>query len=68
MGGGGWPPPRPVVARLINANGTLAAIAAHRDTAQPEYAITETVPPYKYQALVASASELWSSDRAMPRR
>ena len=59
---------RPVVARLINANGTLAAIAAHRDTAQPEYAITETVPPYKYQALVASASELWSSDRAMPRR
>ena len=46
----------------------LLAIAAHRDTAQPEYAITETVPPYKYQALVASASELWRSDRAMPRR
>jgi len=54
---------RPVVARLINANGTLAAIAAQRDTSQPEFAITETVPPTKYQALVASASELWCSDR-----
>jgi hypothetical protein len=53
---------RPVVARLINANGTLAAIAAQRDTSLPQFAITETVPPTKYQALVASASELWCSD------
>lgn len=59
---------RPVVARLVNANGTLAAIAAQRDTAQPEYAITETVSPYKYQALVASASELWCSDGGLLRR
>jgi hypothetical protein len=55
---------RPIVARLINANGTLAAIAAQRDTSQAEYAITETVPPHKYQVLVAGAGELWCSDRA----
>lgn len=58
---------QPVVARLINANGTLAALAAHRDTAVPAYAITETVPPLKYAALVASASELWCSDRPLLR-
>ena len=58
---------RPVVARLINANGTLAALAAQRDTSLPEYTIAETVPPYKYQALVASAGELWCSDRVMLR-
>lgn len=58
---------KPVVARLINANGTLAAIAAQRDTSQPEYAITETVPPHKYQVLVASAGELWCSDRGLLR-
>ncbi len=58
---------RPVVARLINANGTLAAFAAQRDTTQAEYAITETVPPHKYQALVASAGELWCSDRGLLR-
>ncbi len=57
----------PVVARLINANGTLAALAAQRDTAMEAYAITETVPPRKYAALVASASELWCSDRAVLR-
>ena len=59
---------RPVVARLINANGTLAAIAAQRDTTQPDYAIAETVSPYKYQALVASAGELWCSERSTLRR
>lgn len=58
---------RPVVARLINANGTLAVLAAQRNTALPEYAITETVPPRTYQALVASASELWCSQRAVLR-
>lgn len=59
---------RPVVARLINANGTLAAIATQRDTSQAEYAITETVPPHKYQVLVAGAGELWCSDRSRLRR
>ncbi|MEG3193662.1 HD domain-containing phosphohydrolase, partial [Lysobacter sp. D1-1-M9] len=62
---------RPVVARLINANGTLAAIAAQRDTSTPAYAITETVPPNKYQALVSSAGELWDKPTpavARPRR
>ncbi|MEO6169488.1 MAG: HD domain-containing phosphohydrolase [Lysobacter sp.] len=58
---------RPIVARLINANGTLAAFAAQRDTALPEYAITETVPPLKYQTLVASAGELWCSERTLLR-
>ncbi|MGV8941062.1 MAG: HD-GYP domain-containing protein [Lysobacter sp.] len=58
---------RPIVARLINANGTLAALAAQRDSALPEYAITETVPPRKYQHLVASASELWCSERTLLR-
>jgi HD-GYP domain-containing protein (c-di-GMP phosphodiesterase class II) len=58
---------RPIVARLINANGTLAALAAQRDSAVPGYAITETVPPRKYQALVASASELWCSERTLLR-
>jgi HD-GYP domain-containing protein (c-di-GMP phosphodiesterase class II) len=58
---------RPIVARLINANGTLAALAAQRDSGLPEYAITETVPPRKYQALVASASELWCSERTLLR-
>ncbi len=58
---------RPIVARLINANGTLAAFAAQRDTALSEYAITETVPPLKYQTLVASASELWCSQRILLR-
>lgn len=58
---------RPIVARLINANGTLAAFAAQRDSALPEYAITETVPPRKYQTLVASASELWCSERTLLR-
>lgn len=57
----------PVVARLINANGTLAALAAQRDTAVEAYAITETVPPRKYAALVASASKLWCSDRPVLR-
>ncbi|SKA05626.1 HD-GYP domain, c-di-GMP phosphodiesterase class II (or its inactivated variant) [Lysobacter spongiicola DSM 21749] len=62
---------KPVVARLINANGTLAAIAAQRDTSTPAYAITETVPPNKYQALVSSAGELWDKrtpPMARPRR
>ncbi|MGY0620189.1 HD-GYP domain-containing protein [Lysobacter sp. A378] len=58
---------QPIVARLINANGTLAALAAQRDTALSAYAITETVPPRKYQALVASASELWCSERTLLR-
>lgn len=60
----------PVVARLVNANGTLAAIAAHRDTAEPEFAIAETVPPLKYQSLVASAGELWcvADHERLPRR
>ncbi len=58
---------QPIVARLINANGTLAALAAQRDSALPEYAITETVPPRKYQDLVASASELWCSERPVLR-
>lgn len=53
----------PLVARLVNANGTLAALAMQRDTAQAEYAIAETVPPHKYQHLVASAGELWCSGR-----
>ncbi len=58
---------RPIVSRLINANGTLAAIATQRDTSKPEYAITETVPPQKYQVLVASAGELWCNDRGLLR-
>lgn len=58
---------RPWVARLINANGTLAALAVQRDTAQPEFAIAETVPPHKYRHLVASAGELWCHDRPLLR-
>lgn len=57
----------PLVARLINANGTLAALAVQRDTAIAEYAIAETVPPHKYQHLVASAGELWCSGQPLRR-
>jgi len=49
----------PVVARLVNANGTLAAIALRRDTALEAFAITGAVPPQKYQLLVAGAGRLW---------
>lgn len=58
---------QPIVARLINANGTLAALATQRDSARPEYAVSETLPPRKYQDLVASASELWCSERTVLR-
>ena len=49
----------PVVARLVNANGTLAAIATRRDTSLEGFAITGAVPPQKYQLLVAGAGRLW---------
>lgn len=49
----------PVVARLVNANGTLAAIATRRDTALEGFAITGAVPTHKYQLLVAGAGRLW---------
>lgn len=49
----------PVVARLVNANGTLAAIATRRDTTLEAFAITGAVPPQKYQLLVAGAGRLW---------
>lgn len=49
----------PVVARLVNANGTLAAVAVRRDTALEGFAITGAVPPNKYQLLVAGAGRLW---------
>lgn len=49
----------PVVARLVNANGTLAAIPVRRDTALEAFAITATVPPHKYQLLVSGAARLW---------
>lgn len=52
---------RPVVARLLNANGTLAGVPQQRDTSRPEYAITRTVAPQKYQLLVSGAARLWDS-------
>lgn len=49
----------PVVARLVNANGTLAAIPVRRDTSLEAFAISATVPPQKYQLLVSGAARLW---------
>jgi len=49
----------PVVARLVNANGTLAAIPVRRDTSLEAFAISATVSPQKYQLLVSGAARLW---------
>ena len=53
---------RPIVARLINANGTLAAHAARRDTADAEFAIRGSAAHEKYAALTANVAELWAEE------
>lgn len=51
----------PLVVRLVNANGTLSAVARLRDTGEPENAITETVPHAPYRGLIADIGRWWST-------
>lgn len=53
---------KPIVARLINGNGTLAAIPMRRDTSHSEFAIVGSASHDKYAALTANAQHLWSDE------
>ena len=53
---------KPIVARRINGNGTLAAIPMRRDTSHSEFAIVGSASHDKYAALTANAQHLWSDE------
>ncbi len=50
----------PRVARLVNANGTFAAVARSRDTREAEHAIVEAVPQARYQAFLSNCARFWA--------
>ena len=48
------------MARLVNANGTFAAVARSRDTREAEHAIVEAVPQARYQAFLSNCARFWA--------
>ena len=50
----------PRVARLVNANGTFAAVARSRDTREAEHVIVEAVPQARYQAFLSNCARFWA--------
>lgn len=55
----------PRVARLVNANGTFAAVARSRDTREAEHAIVEAVPQDRYQAFLSHCARFWADSPAV---
>ena len=51
---------RPLVARVITADGLRASVAVARDTREPELAIVEPVPHERHPGVMANLAALWS--------